>query len=99
MNSAISRSSRPILYVQDVLGSCYYWREAVSREVLITASLVMIEVAQAERFATIIRLDFLLLMATAPPAAAVELRQPGRRCNYQSASDMRNDLTGSRQSG
>ena len=74
MNSAISRSSRPILYVQDALGSCYYWREAVSRDLLITASLVMIEVAQAERFATIMRLNFLLLRATASPAAAVELR-------------------------
>ena len=98
MNSA-SRCSRPILYVQDTLGSCYYWREAVSRDLLITASLVMIEVAQAERFATIMRLDFLLLMATASPAVAVELRQAGRRCNYQSASNMRNDLTDSRHSG
>ena len=48
-----------MVYVQDALGSWYYWREAVSRDWLITARLVMIEVAQADRFAKIIQLDLL----------------------------------------
>jgi hypothetical protein len=46
-----------MVYVQDALGSWYYGREAVSRDWLITARLVMIEVARADSFAKIIRLD------------------------------------------